>query len=335
MEKTIDFLILTHNSKNYIEKLLNNIINLQDFNNKIHKIIILDDNSIDNTLELIIDFLNESNISNYELIKLDKKYGVFYNRVLLLEHSNNDYAFFIDDDDWVDNNMIKVFNECSVYNYDLIYLKRVFVFKDHMINKEEKDGIHVENLDFIKFMFNKQTEMYTTGIFIQNSLIRNTLNYINKQDMLDIYIFEDIPITFLFITLSKKKLIADSIYFYNKTNQNSLSTKNNKNFVNQNTTKIINFVQKIFHLLPNDLKNKIEIKNFFFLVKLWLSWLILQTATNIKQINEIRKIRNKYLKNEKINDFIFDYTNLLIWIIIKHKTLSVLFFLYKKYFKKT
>ncbi|MBR4486475.1 glycosyltransferase [bacterium] len=99
MEKTIDFLILTHNSKNYIEKLLNNIINLQDFNNKIHKIIILDDNSIDNTLELIIDFLNESNISNYELIKLDKKYGVFYNRVLLLEHSNNDYAFFIDDDD--------------------------------------------------------------------------------------------------------------------------------------------------------------------------------------------------------------------------------------------
>ncbi|MBO6042678.1 hypothetical protein J6P52_06080 [bacterium] len=144
----------------------------------------------------------------------------------------------------------------------------MFYFKEYAENREEKYGIHVENLDFIKFMFNKQTEMYTTGIFIQKSLIKNTLNYINKKDMLDIYIFEDIPITFLFLTLSKKRFMMNSYYFYNKTNIVSLSTKNNKNFVRQNAIRIIDFLQKIFYILPNNLKNNIEIKNFFFLVKL-------------------------------------------------------------------
>ncbi|MBO7044295.1 glycosyltransferase [bacterium] len=99
MNKSIDFLILTHNSKNYIEKLLNNIINLQNFDNKKHKIIILDDNSNDNTVELISNFFKNYKIQNYKLINITKKYGVFYNRVFLLENSDSDYAFFIDDDD--------------------------------------------------------------------------------------------------------------------------------------------------------------------------------------------------------------------------------------------
>ena len=334
MNKSIDFLILTHNSKNYIERLLNNIINLQNFDNKKHKIIILDDNSSDNTVELISNFFKNYKIQNYKLINFTKKYGVFYNRVFLLENSDSDYAFFIDDDDWVDDNIINLFDKYSTYDYDLIYLKRMFYFKEYAENREEKYGIHVENLDFIKFMFNKQTEMYTTGIFIQKSLIKNTLNYINKKDMLDIYIFEDIPITFLFLTLSKKRFMMNSYYFYNKTNIVSLSTKNNKNFVRQNAIRIIDFLQKIFYILPNNLKNNIEIKNFFFLVKLWITWIILQTTTNTIQIKEINKIKNKFLKNEKISDFILSYTNYITWLIIKHKSLLYLFFIYKKYFKK-
>lgn len=99
----------------------------------------MDDNSID----IAINFFRNNNIKNHQIIKQETTNGVFYNRALLLETQNSDYAFFIDDDT-VDNNIITKFNFISTYNYDLIFLKRLYCYKEKSINLEEKHGINVK-----------------------------------------------------------------------------------------------------------------------------------------------------------------------------------------------
>ncbi|MBQ5492767.1 MAG: glycosyltransferase [Mycoplasmataceae bacterium] len=338
MNKSIDFLILTHNSKDYIERLLNNIISLKDFNNQIHKIIILDDNSSDNTIELISNFFKNYKIQNYKLINLTKKYGVFYNRVFLLENSDSDYAFFIDDDDTIDNNIITKFNFISTYNYDLIFLKRLYCYKEKNVNLEEKHGINVQNSDFAKFMYNKQKNMYVTGSFIKHELIHKILKYIEKNQIVNISIFEDVLITYLLITLSTKKIILDCFYFYNKTNQNSILTTSNRNSEREIVIKLLDILLNMYDKLPIDIKNNIQNQNFFLLIKLFFLSKYICNMNNMKQLKNCDLIKNKYFKNDKLEKFIINPTDCKNWIILNSKFFRMLYFviriIYEKIFSK-
>lgn len=338
MNKSIDFLILTHNSKNYIERLLNNIISLKDFNNQIHKIIILDDNSIDNSIDIAINFFRNNNIKNHQIIKQEKTNGVFYNRVLLLETQNSDYAFFIDDDDTVDNNIIASFNSLSYFDYDLIFLKRLFCYENARINLEEKQGINVYNSDFSKFMYNKQKFMYVTGSFIKHELIHKILKYIEKNQIVNISVFEDVLIIYLLITLSRKKMILDCFYFYNKTNKNSILTTSNRNNEREIVIRLLDILLNMYDKLPIDIKNNIENQNFFLLIKLFFLSKYICNMNNMKQLKNCDLIKNKYFKNDKLEKFIISPTDCKNWIILNSKFFRMLYFairlIYEKIFSK-
>ena len=75
-QKKISFLITTHNGEEYIITLLNKVINLMEFDKNIHEIIILDDDSKDETISLIENYIIDK-IDFIKLVKFNNKKGIF------------------------------------------------------------------------------------------------------------------------------------------------------------------------------------------------------------------------------------------------------------------
>ena len=97
----VSIIIPVYNCEKYIEKCINSIINqtYKDF-----EVIIVDDGSIDNSIEIC-----------NKLIKTDKRFkitrqtnkGVSCARNLGLELAKGEYITFIDSDEWVENTFIE------------------------------------------------------------------------------------------------------------------------------------------------------------------------------------------------------------------------------------
>ncbi|MBO6073212.1 hypothetical protein J6P59_06460 [bacterium] len=158
-------------------------------------------------------------------------------------------------------------------------------------------------------MYNKQKFMYITGVFIKKDLINKILKYINKNEILNIYIFEDSIITYLLITFSKKRLIINAFYFYNKTNQNSILTTSNRNNEREIVIRLLDILLNMYDKLPIDIKDNVENQNFFLLIKLFLLSKYICNMNNKKQLKNCDLIKNKYFKNDKLEKFIINPTD--------------------------
>ncbi|MBO6021793.1 glycosyltransferase [bacterium] len=75
-QKKISFLITTHNGEKYIITLLNKVIHLMEFDKNIHEIIILDDDSKDETISLIENYIIDKT-DFIKLVKFNNKKGIF------------------------------------------------------------------------------------------------------------------------------------------------------------------------------------------------------------------------------------------------------------------
>lgn len=94
----ISVIILTWNSEKYIEKCIRSLKK----NNGI-EIIIVDNGSTDNTLEIVKKYENERGL---QIIKLDKNYGTTKPRNIAISKCKGDYIFFIDSDTEIEQNTL-------------------------------------------------------------------------------------------------------------------------------------------------------------------------------------------------------------------------------------
>lgn len=91
----VSICICMYNSASFITRCLSTIPNRDDI-----EIIIVDDYSKDNSIEVADKYLSKNNL-NYKIIKNTSNMGVGYNRNVLIDNSNGDYIFFLDSDDWI------------------------------------------------------------------------------------------------------------------------------------------------------------------------------------------------------------------------------------------
>jgi glycosyltransferase involved in cell wall biosynthesis len=111
MKNKISVVLLTYNSRETIEKCLNS---LKDQTNRNFDILIVDDNSTDNTLEIIKKkekdyFLNITYLKN-------GKHNISIGRNIGIKNAKTDYVAFLDSDAYADKNWIK--NILSAFNKD-------------------------------------------------------------------------------------------------------------------------------------------------------------------------------------------------------------------------
>lgn len=97
----VSIIVPMYNAEKYIENCLNSLLN-QTYKNI--EIILIDDGSTDNTLN-IIDTLKK-NEENIRVIR-QKNCGVSHARNTGIKNSTGKYIFFIDADDWIDNETIE------------------------------------------------------------------------------------------------------------------------------------------------------------------------------------------------------------------------------------
>ncbi|MEI0566106.1 glycosyltransferase family 2 protein [Brachyspira pulli] len=126
----VSIIIPVYNVSKYLRACLDSVIN-QTY--KDLEIICINDGSTDDSLEILKEYSNKDN----RIIIIDKKNaGVSAARNDGIEKSSGEYLFFMDSDDYIDNDFIEVFyNNAKKNNSDLVVLSR-FWNLDKRVNKD-------------------------------------------------------------------------------------------------------------------------------------------------------------------------------------------------------
>ena len=111
MNKDISIIVPVYNTAKYLKRCLDSIIN-QKFDNINYEIIVVNDASTDNSLEIINEYLKNDN----RIILIDKKenQGLSEARNSGIEIAQGEYILHIDSDDWIEDN----------YIYDMVTLAK-------------------------------------------------------------------------------------------------------------------------------------------------------------------------------------------------------------------
>ena len=232
-------IIPTHNSAIFLNNLLDSIIN-QTFKN--FELIIVDDNSTDNTVDLIVDKLKNIKDFNYNVVKTDVNIKAGPARNIGIELSVGKYILFIDSDDEIDKNLlINIYTYLRNDNYNIDLL--IFGFVEKYIKNEKTifsknvlyDDIYVFNdnhkyIDIKSFNDNiDKFEKNTSLGYLWNKCYKRSIVIDNSIRLSKNILYEDLFFNLDYLKFTKNILIInDTYYIYNNYINNKSITKSNK-----------------------------------------------------------------------------------------------------------
>ena len=215
----VSVIVPVFNSSQYIGATLDSIIN-QDFDG--FEIIVIDDGSSDNSLEIANEKLNQTTVPN--TIIHQENQGVSAARNKGIEVSNGDYLVFVDSDDYITpNHLSELYN--GENDFSLIQAVKKdgdTISKPHVYSQDiisTKEFIEMELRMQIPFSFVQL--MYKADI-IKNNSIRFSSEYIYGED-----------IYFALIALSYGDKIAisnEATYYYIQHSQSAVRTSQFRRF---------------------------------------------------------------------------------------------------------
>ena len=174
-------IIPNYNSEKYIKKCLNSILSqkYKDF-----EIIIVDDMSTDNSVNIIKEYTDE----RIKLIELDKKAYNGGTRNIGVKNATKDYILFLDCDDWLynDNSLKEIYKEIVRTNADLIRLSYVAFKNDKQakIRLREKNLEELANTVFVA----PWTKCIKRKLFVdfpENTLLEDVVQHIAQIDNIE------------------------------------------------------------------------------------------------------------------------------------------------------
>ena len=184
-EIKLSVIVPTYNSSNTIERLIHSLSNqiFKDF-----EIVFIDDNSTDNTVDLILKALENSNIPS-QLIVNETNKGPGYSRNRGLEKANGDYIVFIDSDDIVREDHLSTFYE-NIKGHDSVFVK----------------GLKVDNEGNL---FDFKVDRFDSIIELS---IRNN-HIIKATDIINLEMLMEIPFSFVLMLYKKEIILNNDIRF--------------------------------------------------------------------------------------------------------------------------
>ena len=184
-EIKLSVIVPTYNSSNTIERLIHSLSN-QIF--KEFELIFIDDNSSDNTVDVIVNTLENSNIT-YNLIVNETNKGPGYSRNRGIEKANGDYIVFIDSDDIVREDHLSTFYE-NIKGHDSVFVK----------------GLKVDNEGNL---FDFKVDRFDSIIELS---IRNN-HIIKATDIINLEMLMEIPFSFVLMLYKKEIILNNDIRF--------------------------------------------------------------------------------------------------------------------------
>ena len=199
----LSILIPVYNAENYIERCLNSIIKQNAFDNNV-EIVIINDGSKDNSLEIINRYITKYN--NIHVISRENQ-GIGPTRNELLDNTHGKYFWFVDADDYISEDALSKIipllkNDC----YDMLLLSYYWGSdekgKNVVYSGEYNSGLDLTDKDIHNNSL--WTRVYRTSLINDKKIRFNKLQMGEDFD----FIFRIIP------HLGKIKCIKDILYYY-------------------------------------------------------------------------------------------------------------------------
>lgn len=189
MNKEIFFSIIipNYNNATYLEKCLKSVLN-QTFTQ--YELIVIDDVSTDNSIEIINNTLNQYPNLNTKLIKLKEKAWNGGSRNIGIKQAKGKYLLFLDSDDWFLNNNIfqNLYNFIILKNNpELIRLSFDILTKDNWqftIFLSEKNLDELANSCYVA-CWTKCIRADKIIFFEEDTLMEDAVQHIKQVDILD------------------------------------------------------------------------------------------------------------------------------------------------------
>jgi glycosyltransferase involved in cell wall biosynthesis len=124
---TFSIIIPNYNSSNYILDTIESIMN-QSYSE--FELLIIDDSSSDNSIELIKSNYTDGRI---KIFQNTENFGPNYSRNIGIQQSKGSHIIFVDSDDILNKDALKILTERDLYNFDFIYFGFVFESKKNTI----------------------------------------------------------------------------------------------------------------------------------------------------------------------------------------------------------
>lgn len=315
----VSVIIPVYNTELYLERCLNSILN-QTF--KDIELIIVNDNSNDNSSKIIETFINKN--SNIKYIDNKENKGVSNCRNEAIKISSGKYILFVDSDDYLDKNMIEtMYNEASNNDLDIVMCGYFVDYEDgntqnRIINLDENRIYNgYEILSEILHHKNGVTG-HSWNKLLKASVIKD--NNIQYPEHMKIY--EDVAFfSKLFPYCKRIKNIKKMFYHYIQRNNSSIKTINES--VVLDTEEIVRLVNK--NITELNLTNNVKDEYCAFIMRMFsVASHKIYTYSNdsIIQKEYIKRLLNSDILNIKENYKIFN-TNYIYDLFHKISLISL------------
>ena len=303
----LSIIIPFHNSVHKCSRLIKTLSEIED---KGIELILVDDGSTDNTLELLINFEEVSNV-DVQIISHENK-GPGGARNSGTNVSNGIYIWFVDADDDINIKVFSVIKEELDKGFDFIDFN---IFSDNLV---------VNSMYIPKGSYSKENNIKL--ILIENfgriwsKIIRRELIIQNNIYYPEYCIYEDNPLVFIYPFFINSFYKSDIVGYYHHEEHNSItrSTPNNKFF-----DRLLTAEYGLKYALKIGDKNDIDkLKEKF--TRLFLINTVITIMTSDFKNSFITSIRIIKLYREKSNEFNIS-THLLS--ITENKLIHKIFFL--------
>jgi glycosyltransferase involved in cell wall biosynthesis len=226
MNIKISVIVPVYNTKDYLERCLNSILN-QTLDNI--EIVIVNDNSTDESELIIKEFVNK--FKNIKYLKNEKNIGVSSSRNKALLECNGEYILFVDSDDYLEPSMLEeMYNEAQINNLDIVTCGYFLDYEDGNTN------VLVINLDTDKIYSGK--EMLAELLHHKSGVTGHSWNKIIRKSIIldnnitypsDMRLYEDLVFfTKLYPFCNRIKNIKKSFYHYIQRGQSAVKIVDEK-----------------------------------------------------------------------------------------------------------
>lgn len=312
----VSIIIPVYNAEKYLYNTINSIVNQTYIN---IEIILIDDNSKDNSLEICKKFAEDDN--RIKVIKNGENKGVSYSRNRGIDIATGKYIVFIDSDDTVDKNYIFELinpNKDDLYDIVIVNFKNIFIE-----NNEENSGIIKYNVIdtnilsgkfFDDYYYIKSVLVGPCGILFKRKIIEDN----NIRFPVEVTSAEDYAFNMQYYKFVKEyKFVNLYLYnYYHRKNESLSKQITIKNF--ENHLKIIEREMNFFKLY--NIKNGEKMLGDCLIMRC-LEYMVLKESFSYKECRErldlLKLVTNNPRKCTGIkNKFILKLINNNIYIPI-------------------
>ena len=243
MKDLISVIINVYNGEKYIKKCLDSVVN-QTYNNL--EILIINDGSTDDTLSIC----NAYKDSRIKIITTENL-GLSLSRNVGIENASGKYFYFIDADDYIENDTIEyLYNLLKKYDCDISFSSHlnIYNYKVKKRNKKEKINVLFKE-DMLKMVI-------IDSVTIWNKLMKkemfNNIKFPNE-------IIEDVRTTYKLILNSKKGVYSNQIKYMRLIHKDSIIGKKDRDILIDIYNARLERYRYIKKIYPNLIENDISI----------------------------------------------------------------------------